>query len=530
APHVVDAVRKYIEAKYGTDKLYQGGLTVNTAIDLNLQRAAVNALREGLGALDKRHGFRGRIGFQPVKSEPSRLDTLSVTLKTGESFNAQVLTVGDRFLTVRGRGLVGHILGADLAWALGNHKENKGALSGPKKLGELFQPGDIIKVRLKNYDKTRRMAAFALDQTPLVEGAVVCIEPYTGFVRAMVGGYNFMEGGFNHATEAKRQPGSSFKPFIYGSALENGFTPASILMDLPVIHEKSALEKKSWKPMNYDGRFLGPMRLRTALALSRNVVTVGLLEKIGLDKAIDFARRAGITSNISYDLTTALGSSVVTPLELTSAYATFASQGMRTEPILIRSIVDGNGKVLEHFEPKPVQTIDPTTAFLVSSLLKSVVQEGTGSGAKRLGKPLAGKTGTTNNFVDAWFVGYAPSLVTGVWVGYDNSKASLGNKETGARVALPIWVSVMASALYNKPAEDFRPTETVSFLNIDPESGLLAREGQKNAILDAFRKGTEPTQYADAAKKSTTNFYNLDQGSAEDTQGAKINSDNRFRP
>jgi penicillin-binding protein 1A len=259
------------------------------------------------------------------------------------------------------------------------------------------------------------------------------------------------------------------------------------------------------------------------LALSRNAVTVGLLEKIGLNKAIDFARRAGITSPISYDYTTALGSSAVTPLELTSAYATFASQGIRSDPIIIKSIIDGNGVELETYEPQPKEAIDPTTAYLVTNLLKSVVQEGTGRGAQVIGKPLAGKTGTTNNYIDAWFVGYAPSLVTGVWVGYDNSQASLGNKETGARAALPIWINVMAKALEGKPVEDFTSTDDVVFVKIDPESGLLAREGAGEVYTDVFRRGSEPTQYADSVKKSKTDFFSLDQGDGGEAQKTKIN-------
>ncbi len=250
-----------------------------------------------------------------------------------------------------------------------------------------------------------------------------------------------------------------------------------------------------------------------------------LLEKIGLNKTIDFARRAGITSPISYDYTTALGSSAVTPLELTSAYATFASQGIRTDPVIIKSIVDGSGAVLESYEPQPVEAIDRTTAYLVTSLLKSVVQEGTGRGAQVIGKPLAGKTGTTNNYIDAWFVGYAPSIVTGVWVGYDNSKASLGDKETGARAALPIWINVMARALADKPADDFAATDDVVFVKIDPESGLLAREGASEAYTDVFRRGTEPTQYADTVKKSKTDFFSLDQGGMSETTKTKINPD-----
>jgi penicillin-binding protein 1A len=514
APHVVDYVRKYVEKKYGTDKLYQGGLRVSTSIDLDLQRAAVSALREGLRALDKRQGFRGHVGYKELKANQVKLSSLRVNVKPGEGFNAQVLDVGDTFITVRGRGLLGVITHDDMAWALvrAKKKENEPEFKKPE---EIVKPGDIIKVRFKDFDRKKQIASFILDQTPLVEGAVVSIEPYTGYIRAMVGGYDFMEGGFNHAMEAKRQPGSSFKPFVYGAALENGFTPASILMDLPVIHEKSEFDKKGWKPENYDERFLGPMRLRTALALSRNAVTVGLLEKIGLDKAIDFARKAGITSQISYDYTTALGSSAVTPLELTSAYATFASQGVRAEPILITSIADSRGEVLESYEPRPVEAINATTAYLIDSLLKSVVEEGTGRGARVLGKPVAGKTGTTNNYVDAWFVGFTPGIVTGVWVGYDNPRASLGNKETGARAALPIWISVMANALAGRPAEDFiPPNDDVVTVKIDPETGLLAREGQADAITDVFRRGTEPTQYADKERRSTGQFYLLDQGEA----------------
>lgn len=522
APHVVDFIRKYIEKKYGAEKLYSGGLKVYTSIDYDLQRTALLSLREGLRVLDKRQGFRGRVGFKKLKTTPLQWGSLHVMVKPGEGFNAQVLAVGDTYITVQGRGLVGYIMTEDMAWALIKQKKKKDDPDEYRKPQELVQPGDIIKVRLKDFDKKKQVAAFLLDQTPLVEGAVVAIEPFTGYVRVMVGGYDFVEGGFNHATDAKRQPGSAFKPFVYGAALEHGFTPASILMDLPVIHEKSEFEKKGWKPENYDDRFLGPMRLRTALALSRNAVTVSLLENIGLDKAIDFARKAGITSQINYDYTTALGSSVVTPLELTSAYATFASQGIRTEPVVIKSITDGRGAELESYKPQPVEAINPTTAYLVTHLLKSVVQEGTGRGALSLGKPLAGKTGTTNNYVDAWFMGYAPSLVTGVWVGYDNASASLGDKETGARAALPIWLPVMAKALADKPAEDFVPTDDVVFIKTDPESGLLAYEGQADAVNDAFRRGTEPTQTAGKTEKKTDKFYLFDQGGAEETAKKKL--------
>lgn len=510
APHLVDYIRKYITEKYGEDKLYYGGMKVYTTIDYDLQRAAVNALKEGLRNLDKRQGFRGRIGFKEIKTMPIQ-GSLQVVVKPGEIFNAHVLAVGDHYLTVRGRGIIGYVMQEDMAWALLKPKKNRDAPDEFKKPAEIIQPGDIVKVRFKEYDRKKQTAFFALEQTPLVEGAVVCIEPYTGYIRAMVGGYDFVEGGFNHATEARRQPGSAFKPFIYGAALANGYTPATIVLDQPVIHEKTEHDK-GWKPENYDERFLGPMRLRTALALSRNAVTVRILEDIGLSKAVDFARKAGITSPINNDYTTALGSSVVTPLELTAAYATFASQGVRTTPLVIKSIVDGNGTVLESYHPDPQEAIDRTTAFLLTSLLMSVVEEGTGRGAKVLGKPLAGKTGTTNNYVDAWFVGFSPAIVTGVWVGYDNASASLGDRETGARAALPIWIGVMAHALKDRPPEDFSMPDDVVQLKIDPESGLLARDDDPNAIMEVFRLGTEPTQYADAAKRhKASHFYSLDQ-------------------
>jgi penicillin-binding protein 1A len=418
--------------------------------------------------------------------------------------------------------MLGFVLQDDMAWALIKPKKSKEDPDEFKAPSEIVQVGDIIKVRMKDFDRKRQIASFSLEQTPLVEGAVIVLEPYTGYVRALVGGYDFVEGGFNHATDAKRQPGSAFKPFIYGAALEARekdhykYTTASILYDLPVIHEQTEQDKKGWKPENYDERFLGPMRMRTALALSRNAVTVRLLEDIGLSKAVDFARKAGITSPINDDYTSALGSSVVTPLELTSAYATFCAQGIHAEPLLIKSIVDGKGVVLEGYDPAPEQRLDVTTAYLVTSMLKSVVEEGTGKGARGLGKPLAGKTGTTNNYVDAWFMGYSPSIVTGVWVGYDNAAASLGDKETGARAALPIWIGVMAKALADRAAEEFVAPEDVTFVKIDPASGLLAREGAADAYLDVFRNGTEPTKYASQQDQIKANqFYMLDQGDGD---------------
>jgi penicillin-binding protein 1A len=519
APHVVDQVRKYILGTYGEEMLYEGGIKVYTTIDHDLQATAMESLKHGLRALDKRQGFRGRIGYRDVKPNETQIGTLRVILKPGEVFNAHVLAVGENYITVKGRGMLGYIRQEDMAWALLKPKKHKDDPDEFKAPSEIVQAGDIIKVRFKDYDRKLQVASFQLEQTPLVEGAVVVLEPYTGHIRALVGGYDFVEGGFNHATEARRQPGSAFKPFIYGAALEvkeneqYKYTPATILYDLPVIHEQTEFDKKGWKPENYDERFLGPMRMRTALALSRNAVTVRLLEDIGLSRAVDFARRAGITSPINEDYTSALGSSVVTPLELTSAYATFAAQGIRAEPLLIKSVVDGSGAVLESFDPAPRVAIEETTAYLVTSMLKSVVEEGTGKGARGFNRPLAGKTGTTNNYVDAWFMGFSPGIVTGVWVGYDNAAASLGDRETGARAALPIWIGVMAKALKDTPVEEFIVPADIVFLAIDPATGLLAREDAAESYLDCFRKGSEPTQFAAKQDQIKANqFYMLDQG------------------
>ena len=519
APHLVDQIRKHLEAAYGPEKMFESGVTVYTSINIDMQRAAVMALKDGLRNLDKRQGFRGRFGYKELKAMPIQWGKLYVLVKPGETFNAHVLEVGEAHLSVRGRGLIGRISRDDMAWALLLPKKRRNDPDEYRKPGDIIQAGDILKVRLKEFDQKKMTAAFILDQTPYVEGAVVAIEPYTGYVRALVGGFDFMEGGFNHATEAYRQPGSAFKPFIYGAALEKGHTPASILLDLPVIHDKTE-EDKGWKPENYDNRFLGPMRMRRALALSRNTATVRLLESIGLSRAVDFARRAGITSPISNDFTSGLGSSSVTPLELITAYATIAGQGVRVEPITVKSVVDNaTGAVLESYQPDPQETIDRNTAFLLTSMLRSVVEEGTGRGAKWLNRPLAGKTGTTNNYVDAWFVGFTPNLVAGVWVGYDRATASLGDRETGSRAALPVWTAFMSRALEGKPVEEFTVPEDIVQVQIDDESGLLAPEGSADGIPEYFLRGTEPTKYAESAKKQRAGqFYMLDQGGPSDAR------------
>jgi penicillin-binding protein 1A len=324
-----------------------------------------------------------------------------------------------------------------------------------------------------------------------VEGALVSIDPSTGYIKAMVGGYDFRRSEFNRAIQARRQPGSAFKPIVYAAALDQGLTAATLFDDSPISYDIPGWDKP-WQPENYDKKFYGPITLREALTFSRNVATVRLAQKIGIDKVLDLAQSVGIKSPIARNLSSALGSSGVSLMELTSAIGVFANQGVRVEPLSIQSISDASGAVLETHYPEGTQVISPQTSYLITSLMEDVIQHGTGRGAKVLGRPLAGKTGTSSDFTDAWFMGFAPNIVTGVWVGFDTLKP-IGNKETGARAALPIWVDYMRTALQKLPEEPFSIPEEIVFDKIDPDTGLLAPPGSDDFMVEVFRVGTEPT-------------------------------------
>ncbi len=327
---------------------------------------------------------------------------------------------------------------------------------------------------------------------PPMEGAIVVLDPATGSVKAMVGGYDFKRSEFNRALQARRQPGSAFKPMIFGAALERGFTPASIVIDNPVIFENEG-EGKIWKPENYSNKFYGPISLREALVHSRNLATINLLEQTGVSPVIDFATRLGIRSPLTHDLTLALGSSGVSLLELTSAYAVFANRGLRIRPTFFTDIKDHTQKILAQREIVPVQAISEETAFVVTSMLTDVIQRGTASKANFIDRPVAGKTGTTNNFIDAWFIGYTPNLVVGVWVGFD-AKQTLGDGESGGTAALPIWIDFMKEILPRIPAVSFPIPENVIYAKIDPATGLLM-PSEEQGKMEIFVKGTEPKTY-----------------------------------
>jgi penicillin-binding protein 1A len=335
---------------------------------------------------------------------------------------------------------------------------------------------------------------------PIAQSALMCIEAGSGLVKAMIGGRDFRATQFNRAIQSRRQPGSAFKPIIYAAALdkqfddpEKSYTPATIIMDSAIVY-KDEERDFTWKPRNYKETYYGPTLLRNALAKSRNLVTIKILQDIGVDYAIDYAKKLGIESNLSRDLSIALGSSGVSLLELLRAYSVFANQGYLVEPVFILKVVDRNGKVLEEMAPERKKVIDESTAYIMTSLLEGVVKYGTGWRIKALKRPVAGKTGTTNNLFDAWFVGFTPEYITGVWVGLDE-EAPMGKGETGSRAASPIWLGFMQRALEGKPVQLFQAPDDIVFAKIDADTGLLPVAESKNVVFECFKEGTVPTEY-----------------------------------
>ena len=375
---------------------------------------------------------------------------------------------------------------------------------------------------LANFDKNKSGVFEKAKQEPVkVQGALIAIDPKNGAIRAMVGGRNFKESQFNRAIQAKRQPGSSFKPIVYLAAIEAGFTPATVLNDKPMVFVRkgnswdlvsrdittletiaeTASEKdlintnKIWAPINYNKKYRGPVTLRTALALSINICAVEIIMHITPAKVIQVARNLGITTPLANSFSLALGSSDVTLQEMVSAFATFASGGIKTTPYIITKVTDRNGKILEQNIPQQKEVLSPQDCFIITNMLKGVVEKGSGGYAKNLRRPCAGKTGTTNDSSDAWFIGYTPQLAAGVWIGYDDRSISLGEKATGGAIACPVWTQFMKGALDGKPVLDFSQPENIEWVLIDPSTGLLALSKTSEAFLEAFIKGTAPTRY-----------------------------------
>ena len=485
APWYVEHVRRLLEERYGGTAPYQLGLRVYTAVDLGMQRAAEAALRAGLTDLDRRQGFRGPVRHLDLRKADAFLAHLAAASvpDAGRPVRAVVTEVRPAGLVVRSAADRGTLPADGLVWGK------------TRVLPGTFRAGDVISVTPTghNGDGTPR---FALDQEPQVEGALVCMDPYTGEVRAMVGGFDFNRSQFNRAVQARRQPGSGFKPLVYAAAIEHGYTPASIVLDAPI--ELPNGNQPAWVPRNYEGKYFGPTPLRMALARSLNSVTVRLVDAMGIDYVRKSLGRFGLQGPLPRNLSLALGSAEVTPLELVRAYGVFATLGKRFDPIFITRVTDSDENPLEfghtrpHFEP----VMSPATAYVVTSMLESVVKHGTGRKAAELGRPVAGKTGTTNDTHDAWFIGFTPDLLAGVWVGFD-SERSLGAHETGGHAAAPIWTEFMKEALGDRPVVDFPVPEGVTFAQIDPASGLRAVPGGESE-LEVFLTGSEPTRYATA--------------------------------
>ncbi len=390
---------------------------------------------------------------------------------------------------------------ADMKWAKKISPNSSQKEAGAKRPPTILDIGDVILVKVMDKAKDGDTWNLSLEQTPKVQGALLCLEAGTGQVKVMVGGRDFRDSQFNRAIQSRRQPGSSFKPIIYAAAIDKGFTPATVMIDSPIAFQDEESDS-SWKPQNYDRKYSGQILLRNALEKSVNVVTVKILQDIGVGYAIDYAKKLGITSTLERNLSIALGSSGVSLLELVKAYSVFDNAGDLIQPVFITKIEDQNGRVLEEAIPEKIQVIEKSTAFIMTSLLESVVKNGTGRRARELNRPAAGKTGTTNNLNDAWFVGYTPEYIAGVWIGFDE-EGSLGKGETGGVAACPVWVGFMKQALANKPVQIFPVPEGIVFAKIDTDTGLLAGPETQNTLFECFKEGSLPTTVS--AGKSSAN-------------------------
>lgn len=458
--YFVEEVRRQVEGRYGRDGLYKEGLSIYTTLDPATQKIAEKALDQGLRELDKRHRrYRG------VHLNVAREDwgnTVKVLAERNGELTAGKV-VGALVTSFDTKNQTAHLhLGA----AYGKLPQSgwEWIQISSSRAAKMFRAGDVIRVRLeKPADENNWQTV--LEQDPGMEGALMAMVPETGRVVCMVGGRNFEKSQFNRCTQAIRQPGSSFKPIIYSAALDKGYNESSVLIDSPFVRDDHSL-RGPWKPSNYDHQFWGPITLRKALVNSRNVVTVKLLDDIGVNYAIQYARRLGITSQLTPTLALALGASGVTLWELITAYTPFANLGDRVEPYMIEKIFDRNGNLLEDHQVNREAVISPQTAYIMTNLLQGVIEEGTGAKAKQLGRPAAGKTGTTNELKDAWFIGFTPNLLAGVWLGYDDHNVSLGKGETGGRAACPIWLYFMEQALKEEPILTFTIPSGVHFARV----------------------------------------------------------------
>ena len=485
APYFVEEVRRYLDATYGEVALYQEGLEVYTTLDPALQKAANQAVFDGLRALDKRRGWRGNLPnvlkeggeiatwshpawFRPPVVGRLRFGVVTEVAKAGASVRLGVYTAR---------------VGNDaVAWTR-------------KRADQVLKVGDVAPFLVKSIDEAKKTLAVTLDQEPEVEGALLAIDPSTGEIRALVGGYDFNRSQFDRAMQSYRQAGSAFKPFVYSAALEAGYSLAHTIFDEPSVFVDPATGDQ-YQPNNYYRKYYGVTTLRQAMEESRNIVAVKLLNEVGYGRTIDTARRMGISSPLRPYPSMALGTMEVSLIDLTTAFSVFANQGVRVEPHFIRSVADREGRTREEAKPRIIEALNADVAYLMTYLLEGVTEAGTGAAAAQaLNRVVAGKTGTTDDLADAWFVGFSPSIVAGAWVGFDQKK-TLGEGETGAKAALPIWIDFMKAAHAGKPIEKFTKSGKVGYSAIDRQTGLLAtgQSGCPEPFLEAFIEGSEPTE------------------------------------
>ncbi len=489
AQYFIEDVRKSVIETLSYDKIYKQGFSINTPIDLNLQTIATKSLRDGLIAYDKRKGWRGPLTNKIYNSkwkkdlEKYKLENLInwklAIVKKINKFSAEIETEDN---------IEGVIEYQSISWT-------------KKEFNKLLKPGDII------YVKNLRENIFNLQQLPKVNGGIVVMDPFTGRVLALSGGFSFKQSEFNRATQAKRQPGSAFKPFVYALALENNFTPTSLVLDAPLVLDQGD-DLKMWKPENYGKKFYGPSTLRVGLEKSRNLMTVRIAQNLGVEKIVDFSKALKIYDNPEELLSISLGSAETTLLKLTSAYSVFVNGGKLVEPILIDRIQDSEGSTIFNNDKRKcincdqisyltndypeiknnyTQIFSPETAFQMTSILEGVVQRGTAKKLKNLNLNIAGKTGTTNKNTDTWFIGFTSNLLVGVYVGADNP-TPLGKYETGSKTALPIFKSFISDSINKNDARPFKAAKGTVMMVVDPLTGQKAKFNSKNTIIEVFKK------------------------------------------
>ena len=475
APYFFEDIRKYLEATYGTEAVHERGLRVYTTLNSNLQRIANQSLRDGLHGYERRHGWKGNLP-NVLRDNLGKLDTYEDddwrhAIEKGSYVTGLVLSIEEKNGIIKIGPYRAILSPGDFAW------------TARKKPADLLKIGDLAQFSVQELrDNTARVQ---LEQQPGPQGALLAIDNSTGEIKAMVGGYSFEDSKFNRATQAVRQVGSSFKVYVYADALEKGLTPFDTIVDAPFTTISGG---QPYSPHNYDEKFEGTITLRRALAGSRNVPAVKLAEKVGINTVVDMAKRFGITAPLPPYLPLALGAADMKLIEHVSAFTVFPNDGIRIDPHMIRRVTSYDGALLEEAHPEVHDVLSPEVARTMTAMLEEVIQFGTGIQAKSLGRPAAGKTGTTQDYTDAWFVGFTPNLTAGVWVGFDDKQISLGKKETGARAALPVWLEFMQGAVAGTPAMDFQ--------NVVPLEQLA---GEHHLNLDT--PDTAPTEDEPAAPK-----------------------------